>query len=159
MPPPAGSNNVIVAYTHSHPQQYHAGLPFAMNDYEIPGMAIFPGPTGPPPGAGRQFNQYNYPQEPIPGPTRSYPAVASYTPAPDTPVESKTFGPVSAANEPQPPPAVAPVSGSSLPPALSSLPQYLQSATPFRRSKWEDAISAPLNGTPSAFCQTSIFKK
>jgi hypothetical protein len=164
---PTGNNEILVALNHAQTEHYHANLPFAVNDFEIPGMAIFPPSAMSGPMEMRQYGQYDYPQASLlpmssmSGPARSYPAATtSFATMPATTIHQDMFRPINIPAEPQPPPAVTPISG--LPSPLSSLPHHnvsLQSATPFRRSKWEVENFASLNGTIAPFCQTSIFKK
>jgi hypothetical protein len=167
MSAPGGNNEIMVALNHAQTEHYHANLPFAVNDFEIPGMAIFPGSTMSSPMEMRQYGQYDYPQTSIlpissmSGPARSYPAATtSFATMPATTMHQEMFRPINIPAEPQPAPAVTPISGLSSP--LTSLPLHsvsLQNATPFRRSKWEVENFASLHGTMAPFCQTSIFKK
>jgi hypothetical protein len=165
MPATANSSEVLVNLNHGQTEHYHANLPFAVNDFEIPGMAIFPTTTVSGTSSMRQYHQFDYPQSsmlPIssaPSQIRSsYPSVTNgYSNVPANSMHQDVFRPVSVPAKSQPPPAITPVS--AIPSGLPSFAHQslsLQNATPFRRSKWEvenaDSLASPV-------WQTSIFRK
>jgi hypothetical protein len=160
-----GNIQVSVNLNHAQTEHYHANLPFAVNDFEIPGMAIFPTTTVPGTSPMRQYHQFEYPQTSMlpmsstPAHIRSsYPGVTSgYSGLPANSMHQDVFRPVSVPAKAQPPPVITPTS--TVPPGLPSFAHQglsLQSATPFRRSKWEvenaDSFTSPV-------WQTSIFRK
>src|ERR1700761_6765749 len=59
---PTGSNEIMVALNHAQTEHYHPNLPFAVNDFEIPGMALFPSSAMSSPMEMRQYSQYDYSQ-------------------------------------------------------------------------------------------------
>jgi hypothetical protein len=156
---PAATQEMVVAFNHGQTTHTYTRLPFPPNDYEIPGMSIFPNPqitthvTASVPWPG--FSQYEFipthpnrvtPQgRPLSGPPAVYqiPPTAIHHPFYSSPNLSMEHPPS------QPP--MTPMSPAS--PASPSAPQI---HGPFRPSRWEFETTHRAN--PHA-CQTTIFKK
>jgi len=130
----------MVNFQHGQTEQRFANLPFEVNNFEIPGLATFP-------GAPQPYGGFNH-----------IPATTCYT----TPSSAFSMTPIA--------PQIQDVYHSSAPEPQSTIPAYILTAgltramgihesMPFRRSKWEVETYAAWNqGAPQHNVQSSVFK-
>jgi len=153
-PPAPEPQNVIVALNHSQYQhRAFGGLPFPVNDFEIPGMAVFPQPS-----ASAHWDSFSSPMDCSPtsiiapstlpsSPQAMNGTSSSYHRLPPNAIHEYYPHSNMGLNTPQPTAPVTPV---------AAMPSYsLNSATPFRPSKYEIEQSY----APHNFCVTQQFKK
>jgi hypothetical protein len=171
--PPSTNQDIFVGLSHGQTEHIHTRLPFAVNDFEIPGMSVFPSPALSSPVSWSSYAQFDFPQ--ATGPTMSLPShvrtlpstpAATYQVPPDA-IDQAYFSSPNVSIQQLPTvsiqqlPTLAPATPVS--PVLPSSPAHahlatLQSGTPFRPSRWEYETSIALGLNPP-LCQTAIFKK
>jgi ubiquitin thioesterase protein OTUB1 len=139
VPPPPTATDVMVNFQQSQTEQRFAGLPFEVNNFEIPGLATFPG------GGPQSYDSFNF----LPA-TSCYAApTSSFTMSPISPQVQEVYR----SNGPEPASTYHHPNGLSR--ALS-----IQESLPFRRSKWEVETYAALQHGPQTHNNvlSSVFK-
>jgi ubiquitin thioesterase protein OTUB1 len=143
-PPPAPTHtDVLVNFQHSQTEQRFAGLPFEVNNFEIPGLATFPG------SAPQPYGNFNF----LPTASCYAAPTSSFTMSPISPQVQEVYR----SNPPPPPPEPA---SAYHPPTGLSQALGIQESLPFRRSKWEVETYAAWQQGPQAQHNvlSSVFK-
>jgi hypothetical protein len=153
---PIANPEVTVAFNHGQTEHFQSRLPFPVNDFEIPGMAMFPSSN-----TGSIWSTYQTPSsmsptsylsmsEALPTVTRGEVPEQAYQDVRPRSMGIDYIETTIVASQPN---------ASSDLAATSPLSPGAGAGTMFRPSKWEWQSNYAWLKHPNNYCQTSIFRK